>query len=153
MPTSLKAMRSTVLTSRLVVFLPLLAGHYVGWSRVTSSTTVGELEDPNKQDWYRFDDEKVSVVEKSKILTLDGGGSFRFPFPPSDDFLFESACAALPDAHFRSNRRRSYCVHSSLCLEEARLRRAERGDAMIALMLLKITFTENQQRIGNDVIC
>jgi ubiquitin carboxyl-terminal hydrolase 14 len=50
-------------------------GHYVGWSRVTNKTTVGELEDPNKQDWYRFDDDRVSVVEKSKILTLDGGGS------------------------------------------------------------------------------
>lgn len=53
-------------------------GHYIGWSRVTSKTTVGDVEDPNKQDWYRFDDEKVSVVPQSKILTLDGGGSFHF---------------------------------------------------------------------------
>ena len=52
-----------------------MTGHYVGWSRVTKTTTVGDVEDVTKQDWYRFDDEKVSVVPQSKILTLDGGGT------------------------------------------------------------------------------
>ena len=56
----------------------MLAGHYVGWSRVTKSTTVGDVEDVTKQDWYLFDDEKVSVVPQSKILTLAGGG-WSFP--------------------------------------------------------------------------
>lgn len=41
---------------------------------MTNKTTTLDLEDPNKQDWYLFDDEKVSVVPQSKILTLDGGG-------------------------------------------------------------------------------
>jgi ubiquitin carboxyl-terminal hydrolase 14 len=25
-------------------------------------------------DWYKFDDDKVSVVDKDKITSLDGGG-------------------------------------------------------------------------------
>lgn len=50
-------------------------GHYVGWSRVTDRTTVGDVEDPDKQEWYRFDDDKVSVVSREKILSLDGGGA------------------------------------------------------------------------------
>ncbi|KAK4699733.1 ubiquitin carboxyl-terminal hydrolase 14, partial [Phenoliferia sp. Uapishka_3] len=49
-------------------------GHYIGWHRVDRTTTVGDMEDPDKAEWYRFDDEKVSTVSREKITTLDGGG-------------------------------------------------------------------------------
>ncbi|KAH8917386.1 cysteine proteinase [Atractiella rhizophila] len=40
-------------------------GHYVAWTRKSPS---------NPDEWYCFDDEKVSVVNKDKIASLDGGG-------------------------------------------------------------------------------
>ncbi|MBW0471402.1 hypothetical protein O181_011117 [Austropuccinia psidii MF-1] len=67
-------------------------GHYLAWVRCDSarsdprlpSTTNGsaqstklnkfEFQDPDEQEWYKFDDEKVSIVKREKILTLDGGG-------------------------------------------------------------------------------
>ncbi|KAM0747751.1 ubiquitin C-terminal hydrolase [Meredithblackwellia eburnea MCA 4105] len=49
-------------------------GHYVGWHRVDRTTTVSEIEDPDKAEWYKFDDDKVSTVTRDKIATLDGGG-------------------------------------------------------------------------------
>ncbi|KAK4049975.1 deubiquitinating enzyme [Microbotryomycetes sp. JL201] len=33
-----------------------------------------EFEDPDKQQWYKFDDDKVSQVSKDKITLLEGGG-------------------------------------------------------------------------------
>lgn len=51
------------------------AGHYVGWHRVDRTTTVGEIDDPDKAEWYRFDDDKVSTVSREKITSLDGGGA------------------------------------------------------------------------------
>lgn len=52
----------------------ICAGHYVGWSRVTSSTTEDDMTDPDKQEWYRYDDEKVTTVSRDRIMSLDGGG-------------------------------------------------------------------------------
>ncbi|PLW21391.1 hypothetical protein PCANC_02520 [Puccinia coronata f. sp. avenae] len=64
-------------------------GHYMAWVRcdaakanpnlpapsaVDASGTQLNLQDPDDQEWYKFDDEKVSVVHKDKILGLDGGG-------------------------------------------------------------------------------
>ncbi|POY72836.1 putative Ubiquitinyl hydrolase 1 [Rhodotorula taiwanensis] len=52
-------------------------GHYVGWSAATPSGENGEAVydvDPDKTEWYKFDDEKVSLVSKDKILALEGGG-------------------------------------------------------------------------------
>ncbi|KAA1104684.1 deubiquitinating enzyme [Puccinia graminis f. sp. tritici] len=66
-------------------------GHYMAWVRCdaakanpnlpqpstsepSSSTKKLEHQDPDDQEWYKFDDEKVSVVHKDKILGLDGGG-------------------------------------------------------------------------------
>jgi ubiquitin carboxyl-terminal hydrolase 14 len=38
-------------------------------------TTVKELDDAEgDDDWYKFDDEKVSIFPKEKLATLDGGG-------------------------------------------------------------------------------
>ena len=35
-----------------------------------SSLELGE----DDEDWYKFDDEKVSIFPKEKLATLDGGG-------------------------------------------------------------------------------
>ncbi|GAA6018668.1 hypothetical protein JCM11491_001253 [Sporobolomyces phaffii] len=52
-------------------------GHYVGWTaspQVNSDGTPDFDADPDKQEWYKFDDEKVSLIAKEKILGLEGGG-------------------------------------------------------------------------------
>ncbi|KNZ52165.1 ubiquitin carboxyl-terminal hydrolase [Puccinia sorghi] len=64
-------------------------GHYMAWVRCDAAKANPnlpapsthdadpkklELQDPDDQEWYKFDDEKVSVVHKDKILALDGGG-------------------------------------------------------------------------------
>lgn len=38
------------------------------------------------EDWYKFDDDKVSVFPKDKIATLDGGGaSYLLSFLVEDE--------------------------------------------------------------------
>ncbi|EGG01722.1 ubiquitin C-terminal hydrolase [Melampsora larici-populina 98AG31] len=62
-------------------------GHYLAWVRCdsakanpnlnqasSSQASPEEFEDPDQQEWYKFDDDKVSVVKRDKITTLDGGG-------------------------------------------------------------------------------
>ncbi len=53
-------------------------GHYVGWSKVPPKEGLKASEqvhgDPDKQEWYKFDDDKVSLVTRDKIASLDGGG-------------------------------------------------------------------------------
>ncbi|BGP19776.1 hypothetical protein JCM10213_006438 [Rhodosporidiobolus nylandii] len=52
-------------------------GHYVAWcaaSRNKDSTEPEWDEDPDKQEWFKFDDDKVSLVSRDKILGLEGGG-------------------------------------------------------------------------------
>lgn len=48
--------------------------HYVGWC---AANDRGEIEDPDKQEWYKFDDDKVSTVSRDKITLLEGGGEWR----------------------------------------------------------------------------
>lgn len=53
------------------------SGHYVGWTASPQTNADGSPDfdaDPDKQEWYKFDDEKVSLVSKDKILGLEGGG-------------------------------------------------------------------------------
>ncbi|KAG6866310.1 hypothetical protein C0991_005777 [Blastosporella zonata] len=72
------------------------AGHYIGFAKKNvfhaakgsapvptdapgegTSTPVGAgaLEiDEDDEDWYKFDDDKVSIFPKEKLATLDGGG-------------------------------------------------------------------------------
>ncbi|PWN92273.1 cysteine proteinase [Acaromyces ingoldii] len=55
------------------------AGHYISWVRKEDDATDeaggrATLDKPPQQEWYKFDDEKVSVVPREKIMTLDGGG-------------------------------------------------------------------------------
>ncbi|KAG9044628.1 deubiquitinating enzyme [Tulasnella sp. UAMH 9824] len=48
-------------------------GHYIAWVRkdeLQPSNVPGESSD----EWFKFDDDKVSVVTQDKITTLDGGG-------------------------------------------------------------------------------
>lgn len=64
-------------------------GHYISWvakdddeadatatssSQPSSAVAAKTIDKPAKQEWYKFDDEKVSVVAKEKIMMLDGGG-------------------------------------------------------------------------------
>ncbi|GAA5995023.1 hypothetical protein JCM5350_005877 [Sporobolomyces pararoseus] len=52
-------------------------GHYVGWTaspQINADGTPDFDADSDKQEWYKFDDEKVSLVSKEKILGLEGGG-------------------------------------------------------------------------------
>lgn len=55
------------------------AGHYIGFvkksvfhPRESEGTTGGIEEDDD--DWYKFDDDKVSIFPAEKLATLDGGG-------------------------------------------------------------------------------
>jgi ubiquitin carboxyl-terminal hydrolase 14 len=38
----------------------------------TTTADLDAIEDD--EDWYKFDDEKVSLFPKEKLATLDGGG-------------------------------------------------------------------------------
>ncbi|SCZ99769.1 BZ3501_MvSof-1269-A2-R1_Chr12-2g03471 [Microbotryum saponariae] len=63
-------------------------GHYVGWTRADAmdrsknpdhkgkgkEVDVADVEDPDKVEWYKFDDEKVTTVKREKITLLEGGG-------------------------------------------------------------------------------
>lgn len=60
-------------------------GHYISWvlkedeahdvsTSSTGSASKAPVNDSPKEEWYKFDDEKVSVVSKDKITMLDGGG-------------------------------------------------------------------------------
>ncbi|CAE6440976.1 unnamed protein product [Rhizoctonia solani] len=50
-------------------------GHYIGWVRKSALETLDEsAPEGDKEEWYKFDDDKVSVVTREKISTLDGGG-------------------------------------------------------------------------------
>ena len=39
----------------------------------TADGATGSL-DEDDEDWYKFDDNKVSIFPKDKLATLDGGG-------------------------------------------------------------------------------
>ncbi|KAG8957901.1 deubiquitinating enzyme [Tulasnella sp. 419] len=45
------------------------SGHYIGWVKAENSD-----EKSDKEEWYKFDDDKVSLVDQDKISSLDGGG-------------------------------------------------------------------------------
>jgi len=58
------------------------AGHYIGFAkksifhpRTSQATGPGQRTiDDEDEDWYKFDDEKVSIFPVEKLATLDGGG-------------------------------------------------------------------------------
>ncbi|KAF4568262.1 deubiquitinating enzyme [Pleurotus pulmonarius] len=51
------------------------AGHYIAFVKKSAihPGSVDNLDDDD-EDWYKFDDEKVSVFPKEKLTTLEGGG-------------------------------------------------------------------------------
>ncbi|GAA5962266.1 hypothetical protein JCM8115_004272 [Rhodotorula mucilaginosa] len=49
-------------------------GHYVGWCAASPSGSDTADVDPDQTEWYKFDDDKVSLVSRDKILALEGGG-------------------------------------------------------------------------------
>ncbi|KAF8335818.1 uncharacterized protein EI90DRAFT_2969410 [Cantharellus anzutake] len=55
-------------------------GHYIGWVKrdaIEEPSPTAKPEDKydaTTDEWYKFDDDKVSVVKQDKITTLDGGG-------------------------------------------------------------------------------
>lgn len=62
------------------------SGHYIGYVKKsafhpiktasndsTETAPAGALEETD-EDWYKFDDDKVTVFPKEKLGTLDGGG-------------------------------------------------------------------------------
>jgi ubiquitin carboxyl-terminal hydrolase 14 len=51
------------------------AGHYMGYvKKSVFHAKSGDVEAEDDEDWYRFDDDKVSVFPKEKLGTIDGGG-------------------------------------------------------------------------------
>eukprot|EP00002_Diphylleia_rotans_P020196 TRINITY_DN3918_c0_g1_i1.p1 TRINITY_DN3918_c0_g1~~TRINITY_DN3918_c0_g1_i1.p1 ORF type:complete len:465 (+),score=89.21 TRINITY_DN3918_c0_g1_i1:57-1451(+) len=46
------------------------SGHYVAWVK----------DDNSKDDWFKFDDEKVSIVPSEEILKLQGGGDWHIAY-------------------------------------------------------------------------
>lgn len=60
------------------------AGHYIGFAKKSvfhpkaSQATEPDQRtiDDDDDDWYKFDDEKVSIFPAEKLTTLDGGGSY-----------------------------------------------------------------------------
>ncbi|KZO97578.1 cysteine proteinase [Calocera viscosa TUFC12733] len=54
------------------------SGHYIGWVRkdAVNRPTNGSVDDleAERDVWYKFDDDKVSTVDKDKITQLEGGG-------------------------------------------------------------------------------
>ncbi|KAJ8508985.1 hypothetical protein ONZ45_g8805 [Pleurotus djamor] len=50
------------------------AGHYMGFVRKSAlqPPSIDDVDD--NDDWYKFDDDKVSIFPKEKLVTLEGGG-------------------------------------------------------------------------------
>ena len=51
------------------------AGHYISWVRKEGTPAEDKLDSTEAdEEWYKFDDDKVSTVRRDKIQALDGGG-------------------------------------------------------------------------------
>ncbi|KIK95193.1 hypothetical protein PAXRUDRAFT_779329 [Paxillus rubicundulus Ve08.2h10] len=62
------------------------SGHYIGFVKksvfhggksavaAAAASTSGKAFDEDDEDWYKFDDDKVSIFPKEKLRTIDGGG-------------------------------------------------------------------------------
>ncbi|EJD52075.1 cysteine proteinase [Auricularia subglabra TFB-10046 SS5] len=50
-------------------------GHYIAFVRRDAFESVAPGEEkPEGEEWFKFDDEKVSVVNRDRIVALEGGG-------------------------------------------------------------------------------
>ncbi|KIJ25309.1 hypothetical protein M422DRAFT_785614 [Sphaerobolus stellatus SS14] len=50
------------------------SGHYIGFVKKDAFHKPNTYLEEADQEWYQFDDEKVSIVSQEKVSTLDGGG-------------------------------------------------------------------------------
>lgn len=64
------------------------AGHYMGFVKKSvfhgpkssvadvsgQASTSERTFDEDDEDWYKFDDDKVSIFPKDKLTSIDGGG-------------------------------------------------------------------------------
>ncbi|KAF8578878.1 cysteine proteinase [Ramaria rubella] len=50
------------------------SGHYIGFVKKDAFHPPRSFLEEGDEDWYQFDDERVSVVTQDKVATLDGGG-------------------------------------------------------------------------------
>lgn len=59
------------------------AGHYIGFVKkralhrslvAPGAAAAGAVPDEDDEDWYKFDDDKVSIFPAEKLETLSGGG-------------------------------------------------------------------------------
>ena len=51
------------------------AGHYIGFGKKRALHSPGGTSlDEDDEDWYKFDDDKVSILPAEKLETLSGGG-------------------------------------------------------------------------------
>lgn len=54
------------------------AGHYIGFVKKRAlhsfGVSAGPALDEDDEDWYKFDDDKVSIFPAEKLETLSGGG-------------------------------------------------------------------------------
>jgi ubiquitin carboxyl-terminal hydrolase 14 len=46
------------------------SGHYIAWVKKQNSSSV----------WYKFDDDKVSIVTEEDVSKLDGGGDWHIAY-------------------------------------------------------------------------
>jgi hypothetical protein len=51
------------------------SGHYIAFVKQSVFHPPTDMEDHD--DWYKFDDDKVSIFPKEKLGTLDGGGALH----------------------------------------------------------------------------
>ncbi len=96
------------------------SGHYVGYvkksvfhanhgkpsvvSGESSSSAQKTYDHENDEDWYKFDDDKVSIFPVEKLTTLDGGGT---SFPTVDAYCL-NLCLQV-----RIHRHMYYCTGAS----------------------------------------
>ncbi|KIL65371.1 hypothetical protein M378DRAFT_186464 [Amanita muscaria Koide BX008] len=57
------------------------SGHYIGYAKksvfhksLVQGSQKAPEHDENDEDWYKFDDDRVSIFPQEKLSTLDGGG-------------------------------------------------------------------------------
>ncbi|KAI8815403.1 hypothetical protein BJ742DRAFT_783447 [Cladochytrium replicatum] len=53
------------------------SGHYIGWVKQTKKESTSAIDPSNKYCWWKFDDDKVSMVADEDILKLEGGGDWH----------------------------------------------------------------------------
>lgn len=57
------------------------SGHYIGWTRDSGGDTLSYFWfNTAVEDWFQFDDDKVSRVKEEDVLKLSGGGDWHMAY-------------------------------------------------------------------------